>query len=240
MIRAVKLLLLENNTLFDDLVKNIENNKELKEYMFNLIMNGANTTYNIYDQVISITNIFGYCVHSEGKTKISNRIFEQFLYNYFSAILERTTNVKEYNNKTDFIEGNGLNIEKIMLRFQQFMKEQYSPLDSKFVEREGRLLFLAFIRPIINGVGFDFKEVQISEEKRLDIVITYNNHKYIIELKIWRGDNYHQKGLKQLADYLDINEQNKGYLLVFNFNKNKEYKKEEVIIDNKEITIVFV
>ena len=240
MIRAVKLLLLENNTLFDDLVKNIENNKELKEYMFNLIMNGANTTYNIYDQVISITNIFGYCVQSEGKTKISNRIFEQFLYNYFSAILERKTNVKEYNNKTDFIEGNGLNIEKIMLRFQQFMKEQYSPLDSKFIEREGRLLFLAFIRPIINGLGFDFKEVQISEEKRLDIVITYNNHKYIIELKIWRGDNYHQKGLKQLANYLDINEQNKGYLLVFNFNKNKEYKKEEVIIDNKKITIVFV
>ncbi|MCI6188505.1 MAG: AAA-like domain-containing protein, partial [Clostridium sp.] len=207
MIRAVKLLLLENNTLFDDLVKNIENNKELKEYMFNLIMNGANTTYNIYDQVISITNIFGYCVQSEGKTKISNRIFEQFLYNYFSAILERKTNVKEYNNKTDFIEGNGLNIEKIMLRFQQFMKEQYSPSDSKFIEREGRLLFLAFIRPIINGVGFDFKEVQISEEKRLDIVITYNNHKYIIELKIWHGDNYHQRGLKQLANYLDINEQ---------------------------------
>ena len=198
------------------------------------------TTYNIYDQVISITNIFGYCVQSEGKTKISNRIFEQFLYNYFSAILERKTNVKEYNNKTDFIEGNGLNIEKIMLRFQQFMKEQYSPLDSKFIEREGRLLFLAFIRPIINGVGFDFKEVQISEEKRLDIVITYNNHKYIIELKIWHGDNYHQRGLKQLANYLDINEQNKGYLLVFNFNKNKEYKKEEVIIDNKKITIVFV
>ena len=117
---------------------------------------------------------------------------------------------------------------------------RYNKKDEVFLEREGRLLFLAFIKPIINGVGFDFKEVQISEEKRLDIVITYNNHKYIIELKIWNGDNYHQKGLKQLANYLDINEQNKGYLLVFNFNKNKEYKKEEVIIDNKEITIVFV
>ncbi|MCI6189380.1 MAG: AAA family ATPase, partial [Clostridium sp.] len=80
----------------------------------------------------------------------------------------------------------------------------------------------------------------ISEEKRLDIVITYNNHKYIIELKIWHGDNYHQRGLKQLANYLDINEQDKGYLLVFNFNKNKEYKKEEIFIDNKEITTVFV
>ena len=32
-------------------------------------------------------------------------------------------------------------------------------------KRNGRLLFLAFIKPIINGIGFDFKEVQISENK---------------------------------------------------------------------------
>ena len=120
------------------------------------------------------------------------------------------------------------------------MKEQYSSIDKDFLEREGRLIFLSFITPIINGVGFAFKEVQISEEKRLDIVITYNENKYIIELKIWRGEEYHEKGLKQLVDYLDINNQNKGYLLVFNFNKNKEYKKEELTIECKEIFEVFV
>ena len=120
------------------------------------------------------------------------------------------------------------------------MKEQYSSEDSKFIERQGRLIFLAFIKPIINGVGFDFKEVKISEEKRFDVVIVYNNNKYIIELKIWRGEKYHQRGLQQLADYLDINEQNKGYLLIFNFNKDKEYKKEVINNDGKEIIAVFV
>ena len=69
-----------------------------------------------------------------------------------------------------------------------FMKEQYSKKDIEFIEHHGRLLFLAFIKPIINGVGFDFKEVQVSEEKRLDVVITYNSFKYIIEMKIWRGE----------------------------------------------------
>ena len=38
----------------------------------------------------------------------------------------------------------------------------------------------------INGIGFDFKEAQISEEKRLDVVITIQDKKHIIELKIWR------------------------------------------------------
>ena len=177
----------------------------------------------------------------DNKVSISNRIYEQYIYDYLSSKIEVSNNVLEkYNFKSDFIEGNGLNIEKILLRFQQFMKEQYSKKDTIFLEREGRLLFLAFIKPIINGVGFDFKEVQISEEKRLDVVITYNNNKYIIELKIWRGEEYHEKGIKQLFDYLNVNGQNKGYLLIFNFNKNKEYKKEEVLIEGKEIFEVFV
>ncbi|MCI6189381.1 MAG: AAA family ATPase [Clostridium sp.] len=241
MIRAVKLLLLENNTLFDDLVKNMENNKELQNLIESIVINGKIISFNLSNPIINLGTIFGILSERDNKVSISNRLYEQYIYDYLSSKIEVSNNVLEkYNFKSDFIEGNGLNIEKILLRFQQFMKEQYSEKEEKFLEREGRLLFLAFIKPIINGVGFDFKEVQISEEKRLDIVITYNNHKYIIELKIWHGDNYHQKGLKQLVNYLDINEQNKGYLLVFNFNKNKEYKKEEVIIDNKEITIVFV
>ncbi|WP_246615318.1 hypothetical protein [Clostridium thailandense] len=81
----------------------------------------------------------------------------------------RTTykDMSKYNFKDKFITNEGgLCIEKILLKFQQFIKEQYSHIDAAFIEREGRLLFLAFIKPIINGVGFDFKEVQISEEKQ--------------------------------------------------------------------------
>lgn len=122
----------------------------------------------------------------------------------------------------------------------QFMKEQYSSKDQEFIEHHGRLLFLAFIKPIINGVGFDFKEVQISEEKRLDVVITYNNFKYIIEMKIWRGQKYHQGGVNQLCDYLDINSLDKGYLVIFNFNKNKEFKEERIRVQGKDIFGVYV
>ena len=148
--------------------------------------------------------------------------------------------MSNYNFKENFIIRDDLDFEKILLRFQQFIKEQYSTIDSKFIEREGRLLFLAFIKPIINGVGFDFKEVQISEEKRLDIIITYLSNKYLVELKIWRGEEYHQKGLKQLYDYMDIQGLGNGYLVIYNFNKNKEYKHKELIYGDKKIFIVWV
>ena len=240
MIKAIKLLLNEQNTLFDDLIKNIENNKHLKDYVLDIIMNGARNTFNIFNPTINIGVMFGYFKNEENMVAISNRIFSQVLYNYFSSLLENNDTMKKYNFKSDFICGNGLNVEKILIRFQQFMKEEYSSKNENFLEKHGRMLFLSFLTPIINGIGFAFKEVQISEEKRLDVVITYNSNKYIIELKVWHGEEYHEKGLKQLVDYLNINNQNKGYLLVFNFNKNKEYKKEEVIVEGKEIFEVFV
>ena len=240
MIKAVKLLLSEKNTLFDDLIKNIENNNELKEYILDLIMNGASNTFNLLNPIINLGVMFGYFKNENGMVAISNNIFSQVLYNYFSSLLESNSIMKKYNFKSDFIEGSGLNIEKILLRFQQFMKEENSLKDESFLEKNGRILFLAFLTPIINGVGFAFKEVQISEEKRLDVVITYNSNRYIIELKIWHGEKYHERGLKQLEDYLEINNQNRGYLLVFNFNKDKEYKKEIINCEGKEIVAVFV
>ena len=239
MLKAVKLLLSEKNTLFDDVIKNVSNNKDLYEYIFDIVFNGEEKDFNIDNNIVDLGVTFGYFKEEDGKVKISNRLLEQRLYNYFVTNL-KLRNVAGYNIKANFIEGTGLNIEKILIKFQEFMKEQYSSIDKNFLEREGRLLFLAFIKPIISGVGFAFKEVQISEEKRLDVVITYNKNKYIIELKIWRGEEYHEKGLKQLADYLHINNENKGYLLIFNFNKNKEYKKEKLIIEEKEIFQVFV
>ena len=204
MLKAVKLLLSEKNTLFDDVIKNVSNNKDLYEYIFDIVFNGEEKDFNIDNNIVDLGVTFGYFKEEDGKVKISNRLLEQRLYNYFVTNL-KLRNVAGYNIKANFIEGTGLNIEKILIKFQEFMKEQYSSIDKNFLEREGRLLFLAFIKPIINGVGFAFKEVQISEEKRLDVVITYNKNKYIIELKIWRGEEYHEKGLKQLADYLHIN-----------------------------------
>lgn len=238
--KAVKELLQENNTLFDDLVKNIENNREFREYTFDLIINGTEKTFNIHNPLINLGVIFGYFKNVDSRVKISNRIFEQMLYNYFSSKLENKTDMSIYNFKENFIIKDGLNFEKILLRFQQFIKEQYSSIDSKFIEREGRLLFLAFIKPIINGVGFDFKEVQISEEKRLDIVITYLSNKYLVELKIWRGEEYHKKGLNQLSDYMNIQGLDTGFLVIYNFNKGKEYNQERVNYDGKEIFVVYV
>lgn len=85
-------------------------------------------------------------------------------------------------------------------------------------------MFLAFLKPIINGSGYDFKEPQISEEKRLDVVITYLHQKFVAELKLWYGEKAHEKGLIQLADYLDKQALDEGYLLIFDHSEIKNWR----------------
>ncbi|QTA82681.1 AAA ATPase-like domain-containing protein [Desulfonema limicola] len=229
-------------TLFDSLIKNLENNNDLYELVFQIIINGRSLDFSIDDPVINLGHLYGILVNSErGRCQIHNRIFEQRIYAYMMSKVQRTKsgNVNEYGSP-EFYNVSGLDIRLVLQRFQTFMKEHYSKKDAGFLEREGRLLFLSYLRPIINGRGFDFKEPNVSDERRMDIVITYENQRYVIELKIWHGPKYHQKGLKQLSAYLDTYQLKEGYLLIYDFNKNKDYKQEQIIFEDKHIFAVWV
>ncbi|MCP4406122.1 MAG: AAA family ATPase [bacterium] len=229
-------------TLFDSLAKNLENNSELYELIFQIVINGKQLKFSIIDPVIDLGHLYGMLSQSEqGWCKIHNRVFEQRMYGYMMSKLLRTTygRINSFGGP-EFYTDEGLNVTLILQRFQTFMKEHYSDKDAKFLEREGRLLFLSYLRPIINGRGFDFKEPNVAEERRMDIVITYRHQRYVIELKIWHGPKYHQEGLKQLSDYLDTYSLKEGYLLIYDFKKNKKYEQEQIAFKDKQIFAVRV
>ena len=229
-------------TLFDSLTKNLENNDDLYELVFQIIINGERFDFAIANPVINLGFIHGIIVRADqGRCHIHNRIFEQRIYDYMMSKLLQTK-YREVNafRGPEFYSDEGLDVRLILQRFQAFMKEHGSNRDARFLEREGRLLFLSYLRPIINGTGFDFKEPNVSDERRMDIVITCRNKRYVIELKIWHGPKYHQKGLEQLSSYLDKYSLKEGYLLIYNFNKNKEYKQEQIVFEDKHIFAVWI
>ncbi len=218
--KAVQLSLLKDSTNFDSLIKNLENNPKLYDFVFNIIIDGAEFSYNRRNPVIHLGTQYGILKEDRRKTRIHNRLYEQLIYDYMSSHMETSGHTMFKGPGGNYVKQDGsLDIEEVIRKFQEFMKEQYSKKDLSFIERNGRLLFLAFLKPIINGKGFDFKEPQISEEKRLDVVITFGSKQYIIELKIWYGESYHQEGIKQLCDYLDRQNQRKGYLLIYDLRK---------------------
>ncbi len=73
------------------------------------------------------------------------------------------------------------------------------------------------------------------DERRTDVIVDYLGEQFIVELKIWYGDEYNKRGERQLVDYLDYFHQKKGYLLSFNFNKHKETGIKTITIGDKTI-----
>ncbi len=240
---ASNILLKEDNTNFQSLIKNLENNQPLYDMVYRIVLEGEDIGYNLDNPIIEQGVTHGVFRDENGRVRIHNRVYEQRIYNYMASRVETSLNLGHYNFREHFLEKSGnLNVKKVLLRFQTFLKEQYSEKDLEFLERNGRLLFMAFLRPIIKGKGFDFKEVEISEEKRLDIVVTYGSQKYIIELKKWYGEESHRKGLNQLADYLDRQDQNLGFLIIYDSRRksNKIGENEMVNIGSKQIFMVWV
>ena len=59
-------------------------------------------------------------------------------------------------------------------------------------------------------------------------------------MKIWHGREYHNRGEKQLIQYLNDYHLNKGYMLSFNFNKKKQIGVHEIVIEGKTLVEVIV
>ena len=70
---------------------------------------------------------------------------------------------------------------------------------------------------------------------RTDVIVDYRGEQYIIEMKIWRGKEYNDRGEKQISGYLDDYHQRTGYMISFCFNKMKNPGLNEIVIDDKLI-----
>jgi hypothetical protein len=229
--QAAKEILKDRSTLFDDLIKNVENNSNLKNIIHEILLNGTNIPFSKANSAIELGAMFGILTAKGEYTAISNVLFETYLYNYI--IVEELLKKTELANKNSSLINNGkLDMEKALLKFQEFMKAEHRASDEPFVEKNGRLLFLCFMKPIINGTGFYYVEPETRDNTRMDVVITYGGEEHIVELKIWHGDEYRQKGIRQLEEYMESRNSEKGYMLSFSFAKNKRYKAEW--LDNSE------
>ena len=123
-LRSVKLITLESNTLFESIIKNIESNKELYDLIKRILINGENIVFNRLDPVINLGLTYGIFNDIGETVQISNKIFEEILYNYMvSKLSTKTKDMSLYNFKDSFItDDGGLNMDKVLLKFQQYMK----------------------------------------------------------------------------------------------------------------------
>ncbi|MCL2160195.1 MAG: AAA-like domain-containing protein, partial [Oscillospiraceae bacterium] len=242
---AMKILLAEKNTLFDDLFKNLENDRELHNYIYELLILGDFKPYMIYDPIVSTGERYGFFSkkgNGSDRVIISNKIFELLMTDYYIAKdLRGKTQITGIFHK-DVIKNGRFDMELCLRKFAEHYAEIYNENDAAFFEHHGRLIFLSYLKPLLNGGGFWHMESQLTDLRRMDIVVDYGREQFIIELKLWKGKQYQRDAYEQLLGYMVSKKADKGYLLTFDFRKGakKERKAEWVESDGKKIFDVIV
>ena len=131
---------------------------------------------------------------------------------------------------------NSINMEKLLLDFQQFFRENADAWIERFDYKGSgpQLLLQAFLQRIVNGGGYIDREYGLGRG-RTDLLITkpltdqYDGpfQRIVLELKIFRSNMKAtiQKGLQQTAEYMDkcggINE---GHFIVFDRRPNRSWR----------------
>lgn len=239
---AVKKLLNEDVPLFGNLMKQLEGFKNLKTMIRDILFKGKTIPFSRDVEAINVGVMFGYLKEKDNQIAISNRIFEMLLLNMFIA--EEALDSEAYKaglrDKNQFIRNGRLDMEHVMRKFVLFYSDVFADRDEKFIENFGREIFLMFLKPIINGVGNSYQESATRTMTRTDVIVDYLGEQFIIELKIWHGQEYNNRGEAQLCDYLDYYHKKKGYMLSFNFNKNKVPGIRKLQIGDKTIVEAMV
>lgn len=223
-LKAVNAILVERNTLFDNMIKKLEEYPKLKHILKGILLSGNDSSYNPDEKYIQIASMFNYVVNKEGKIAVACRIMETRLYNLFIKEEENSVFYKQGQiDKSQFIHNGIIDMSHLLERFVVHMNQTYKmDYDNAFIEDDARKVFLTYLRPIINGIGSYHIEEQTRDHDRMDVVIDYLGKQYVIELKIWRGNAYNERGEEQLCRYLEYFDLHQGYLLSFCFNKNKK------------------
>ena len=222
-LEAVRIILKEPYTLFDDMRKKLDDYPELRAMLYSILFNGRSFPYNTDSHAIDIGTMFGFVKESNGVVAIANRMFETRLYNLFLAedMMNDGMHIAVSSERNQFVRDGYLDMDLVMEKFVRHFTEVYGNNSDAFIEENGRRLFLLYLKPIINGVGNYYIEARTRDLHRTDIIVDYRGKQYIIEMKIWRGEEYNRRGEEQLAGYLSEHHLVKGYLLSFCFNKNK-------------------
>ena len=131
---------------------------------------------------------------------------------------------------------NSLNMEKLLLDFQQFFRQNADSWIGKFdyAEAGPQLLLQAFLQRIVNGGGYIDREYGLGRH-RTDLLIRkpltdgYGGpvQRIVLELKILRGDleKTIEKGLDQTSAYMNlVGTVDEGHFIIFDRSGTKSWE----------------
>ena len=237
-------LLHDQNTNIEHLTTNIRRNPRFASVLMRIMERDEGVDFNMDDDIINELATYGVIKKStDGMCEILNPIYLYRILRTFKPIVNGL--------EDQYVPGGGpeeflnyitpagyIEMESLLDNFRDFIaRAGFKILQVPDTPQEsvGRHLLLAYLDQFVKIIG-GFMHIEVQTGRgRMDIVITHNQQKYIIETKIWRGEQRYQAGKRQLAVYLRTEGVTEGYYVVFDHREDPEPQVETETIDGLTI-----
>lgn len=233
-------LLHESNTNIEHLTTNVRRNPKFESILMKITASEDSVPFNLRDELISELSTYGVIRKgTDGMCEIANPIYLYTILQTFKPTingLEQQYLPEDTNNGfLDYLTSDGnIQMMRLLDNFRDFIaRAGYKILEVPDTPQEsvGRHLLLSYLEQFVKLVG-GFMHIEVQTGRgRLDLLITHNQQKYIVETKVWRGNARYEAGKRQLASYLRTEGASEGYYVVFDHRTNPEPRSETVEVD---------
>jgi hypothetical protein len=233
--KAIDILLYEENSHFDNIT---EKAKQYKETFIDIVFNGVEYIPGDEEQSLLLTHGL---IKAEGKNvRISNPIYQK---RFTKTFFRESGAIVDVSVKGYFRHDGLLNMEAILSDFEEYIIQigvSAFYQSQKPYEKTGQFLLTAWLYQFVEGRKGELRYEVPSGLGRMDILLIYHGHKYIIETKINRSslDKTVEKAIDQLCGkYLLTEQVDEGYVVIFDLKTTvgELCTPQKHIVEGKEI-----
>jgi hypothetical protein len=230
---AIQTIILRRDTHIDSLLE------RLKEERVRSVIEPMIACKEIYDK---LSDNFQYVIDL-GLIKVIKGIVLPSNPIYAEVILRTLSNSMQQKFEREqpaltlphYLKDGVIDVNYLLADFQAFWRKNSAIWIERFQYKEAapHLILQAFLQRVINGGGILIREMAAGTGQ-LDLGIVYEKKTYPIEIKLWKGEEYFQKGLVQTARYIDVFGSKEGWLVILDQRKGKSWKEK---IYHKQVKI---
>ncbi|NVM23920.1 MAG: AAA-like domain-containing protein [Desulfobacterales bacterium] len=211
--KAIKNLHKERNSHFDNLV---EKARMYKETFVEIIFNGVE--YNPDDEDQSLLEQYGLIKEKDDMAVVASPIYRR---RFLKTFFRESGAIVDVSLKGYFRPDGLLNMEAILSDFEEYIIQigvSAFYQSQKPYEKTGQFLLTAWLYQFVEAGKGELRYEVPTGLGRMDILLTYQGHRYVIETKINRshGDQALSKAIDQLCGkYLLTEQADEGYVVIF-------------------------
>lgn len=235
-------LLEEDNANFTHLLTNIRKNPRFESVLMRIMARDEGVDFNLRSDIISELTTYGVIARGDdGMCEIINPIYLYCILQAFKPVINGLEDVylneDSHGGFLDYLTPAGhIKMKSLLDNFRDFMARagfRILQVPDTPQESVGRHLLLAYLDQFVKVIG-GFMHIEVQTGRgRMDLIITHNQRKYIVETKVWRGENRYQAGKKQLV--LRLEGQTEGYYIVFDHREDPEPRVETETLEGLTI-----